>query len=179
MSELSGTSSQHFGAAASAVAVDVRADGDAALGGRIEASSGQIVVLGGDDLRIVRSHVTHAVLDGQNILEVFPFGSGLVCLDCLFGHVQRSAVVHVVAVIEAEGTATCLRRHGVLASNLFIDGEFGQISEPRYGEAPLILDFVILRLSNSRASIASIPSCTEPGIVSSVLWHVINVFPRI
>ena len=115
MSELSGTSSQHFGAAACAIAVDVRADGDAALGGCIETSAGQIVVLGGDDLRIVRCYIIHAVPDGQNIFEVFPFGSGLVCLDSFFGHVQRSLGVHIIV----KSTAARLRWNGVLASNFF------------------------------------------------------------
>ena len=115
MSVVSGVSAQNLGATASAVAVDVRADGDAALGRRFETSAVQVVVFGGNDLSIVRRHVTHAVLDGQDILEVFPFGSGLVCLDCLFGYVQRSLGVHIIV----KSTAACLRRHGVLASNLF------------------------------------------------------------
>ena len=112
-------SAKHLGTAASAVAVDIRADGDAAFGRCFKASAVEVVIFGCNDLCIIRRHVIHAVLDGQDILEVFPFRSGLVCLDSLFGHVQRGAVVHVVAVIEPEGTATCLRRNGVLASNLF------------------------------------------------------------
>ena len=115
MSVVSGVSAQNLGATASAVAVDVRADGDAALGRCFEASSGQIVVLGGNDLSIVRRHVIHTVLDGQDILEVFPFGSGLVCLDSFFGHVQRSLGVHIIV----KSTAARLRWNGVLASNFF------------------------------------------------------------
>ena len=80
-------SAQDLDGSASAVAVDIRADGDAAFGRCFKASAVEVVIFGCNDLCIIRRHVIHAVLDGQDILEVFPFRSGLVCLDSLFGHV--------------------------------------------------------------------------------------------